>query len=164
VAGGNAGIIDWNLSSGIDVPKWKTNLSTNWSYGDHNVNASINYIGPVSLLRVYNADVTYPQPFCHYGSRKTTDAEQNRNTTVPLFEAYYPSCDIHSWTTVGVGYSYSGFKSLTLSLNIQNLLDTKAPYDPAVGVNTAATPLAGYNEGLHNNYGRYFTFSARYAF
>jgi iron complex outermembrane receptor protein len=165
VAGGNAGLWDWNLSSGIEVPRWKTNLSSSWTYGVHTVNASVNYIGPVSQLRVVNADVRYPTPFCHYGARKTTDAEQNRAAGNPLYETFYPACSINSWTTVGLGYSYAGIKNLTLSLNIQNLFDTKAPYDPAVGTTpSSGAVLAGYNEALHNNYGRYFTASARYAF
>ena len=45
----------------------------------------------------------------------------------------------------------------TLALNIQNLMNEKAPYDPG------ATYL-GYNTGLHNPYGRYFTISASYKF
>jgi iron complex outermembrane receptor protein len=157
VAGARAGIYDWALSSGIDNPKWKATLSTNWTMGDHSVNASIRYVGPISLLRVKDGATTYPQPFCYYGTRLPTDAVPNRNTTIPLYEAYYPTCDVHSWTTVGLGYTYTGFRNLTLGLNIQNLLDTKAPYDPAA----AAT---GYNAGLHNNTGRYFNVSARYAF
>ena len=32
-----------------------------------------------------------------------------------------------------------------------------APYDPGYAT-------TGYNEGLHNNYGRYFNFNARYTF
>jgi iron complex outermembrane receptor protein len=157
LAGSRAGIYDWALSSGIDNPKWKTTLSTNWTYGEHSVNASINYVGPISLLRVKDGDTTYAQPFCYYGTRKSTDAVPNRNTTIPLYEAYYPTCDVHSWTTVGLAYTYTGIKNLTLGINIQNLLDTKAPYDPN-------QPLTGYSAGLHNNTGRYFNVSARYAF
>ncbi len=157
VAGARAGIYDWNLNAGIDNPKWKTTLSTNWTLGDHSVNASIRYVGPISLLRVKEGDVTYAQPFCYYGTAKPSDAKPNRNTTIPLYETAYPSCSVNSWTTVGLGYTYTGFKNLTLNLNIQNLLDTKAPYDPA-------QPLVGYNAGLANNTGRYFNVSARYAF
>ena len=157
VAGARAGIYDWNLNSGIDNPKWKTTLSTTWSLGDHAVNASIKYVGPISLLRVREGDETYAQPFCQYGTPKASDAKPNRNTTIPLYETAYPDCSVHSWTTIGLGYTYTGFKNLTLNLNIQNLLDTKAPYDPN-------QPLVGYNAGLANNTGRYFNVSARYAF
>jgi iron complex outermembrane receptor protein len=164
LAGSNAGITDWALSSGLDIPRWKTTLTSSWSRGDHGVTASVNYVGPVSLLRRYDGADTFAQPFCHYGTAKPTDAEPDRNTTVPLYEAYYPDCAVNSWTTVGLAYTYTGFKNLSLSLNIQNLFDKKAPYDPRYGVNTSATPLQGYNEGLHNNKGRYFTFSANYTF
>ncbi|MRX07996.1 TonB-dependent receptor [Pseudoduganella sp. FT25W] len=163
LAGSNAGITDWALSSGLDIPRWKTTLTANWSRGDHSVSANVNYIGPVSLLRRYDGTDTFAQPFCHYGTAKPTDAEPDRNTTIPLYEAYYPKCAVNSWTTVGMGYTYTGFKNLSLSLNIQNLFDKKAPYDPRYGA-TSGAPLAGYNEGLHNNYGRYFTFNATYTF
>lgn len=164
LVGHNAGIVDWNLSSGLEIPRWKTNLTLSLTRGVHSFSANLNYIGPVSLLRKYNADTVYAQPFCHYGTRKPTDAEQNRNTSSPLYEDYFPECSVNSWTRIGVGYTYTGFKNLSLTLNIQNLFDTKAPYDPAYGTNTSATPLAGYNEGLHNPYGRYFTVSAKYTF
>jgi iron complex outermembrane receptor protein len=163
LAGSNAGITDWAISSSLDIPRWKTTLTTNWSMGDHLISANVNYIGPVSLLRRFDGTDTFAQPFCHYGTAKPTDAEPDRNTTVPLYEAYYPKCAVNSWTTVGVGYTYTGFKNWSLGLNIQNLFDKKAPYDPRFGTNAGA-PLQGYNEGLHNNYGGYFTFNASYTF
>jgi len=163
LAGYNAGLVDWNLSSGIDLPRWKSTLTASLTQGAHTFSANVNYVGPVSLLRLYNADTVYPQPFCHYGTRQPTDAEPNRNTASPLYESYFPSCSVHSWTRLGVGYTYTGIKNLALTFNIQNLLDTPAPYDPRYGTNAGA-PLAGYNEGLHNQYGRYFSVSAKYTF
>ncbi|NYE63584.1 iron complex outermembrane receptor protein [Duganella sp. 1224] len=163
LAGSSAGITDWALSSGLDIPRWKTTLTANWSRGDHSLSANVNYVGPVSLLRRYDGTDTFAQPFCHYGTKKPTDAEPDRNTTVPLYEAYYPKCAVDSWTTVGASYSYTGFKNWSLSLNIQNLFDKRAPYDPRYGASSGA-PLAGYNEGLHNPWGRYFTFNASYTF
>lgn len=164
LVGGNAGIYDWNLSSGIDLPRLKFNVASTWTRGDHAVNASVNYVGTVSLKRYVNAETIYDQPFCHYGTAQPTDAEPNRNGTVPLYEAYYPDCKIARWITVGLGYTYTGFKNLTLNLNVQNLFDKRAPYDPSQGISTSFVALAGYNQGLHNNFGRYFTVSARYAF
>jgi iron complex outermembrane receptor protein len=163
LTGYNAGIVDWNLSSGIDLPKWKSTLSASLTRGVHAFSANINYIGPVSLLRKYDADVTFPQPFCHYGTPKPTDAEPNRNAANPRYEEFFPQCSIKSWTRLGLGYSYTGIKNVTLTLNIQNVMDTKAPYDPAVSA-TSGAPLAGYNEGLHNPYGRYWSLTAKYAF
>ncbi|MFL6657300.1 MAG: TonB-dependent receptor plug domain-containing protein [Massilia sp.] len=163
LAGANAGIVDWNLSSSIDLPKWKTNVSLSLTRGDHAFSANVNYVGSVSLQRRYDKDVTFDQPFCHYGTPQPTDAEPDRNATVPLYEVYFPKCAVKSWTTLGVGYTYTGIKNLSLNLNIQNLMDTKAPYDPRYGA-TSGAPLAGYNSGLHNPYGRYFQLTANYAF
>lgn len=162
--GKDPGLWDWNLSNNTRVPRFKAYLSTTWKFGDHFINASAQYVGPISLMRQYNGETKYDQPFCHYGTRKPTDAEQNRDTTVPLYEAYFPKCQINSWTTFGLGYTYTGIKNLTLSVNIKNLFDEKAPYLPNSGVNTAGTPLAGYSEGLHSNQGRYFNLNATYKF
>jgi iron complex outermembrane receptor protein len=157
VVGTIPGYSDWALTGGTAMPRWKTTLSSTWTRGDHAVNGAINYVGPVSLLRRYDNDTTYPIPFCHYGTRKPTDGAADRDTSNPLYELFYPECAIKEYVTVNLGYTYSGFKNWTLNANVQNLFDTKAPYDPT---NTAA----GFNEDLHNPYGRYFNFSARYTF
>ena len=164
VVGKYPGLWDWNLSSATRVPRFKGTIGTTWKFGVHSLSPSINYVGPISLMRQYNADVKYDQPFCHWGTRKPTDAEQNRDTSVPLYEAYFPKCQVNSWTTVNLGYTYTGVKNLTLSANVRNLFDAKAPYYPGSGTNTAATPLSGYLEGLHNAFGRIFTLSATYKF
>lgn len=157
VAGKRPGLYDWNLSSGPDTPRFKGGLSTNWSQGPHSVSGSIAYVGSVSLMRNRDAGTIYPAEFCHYGTRKSTDAVPNRNTSNPRFEEFEESCKVPDWTTVGLGYTYTGFKNLGLSINIANIFDSKAPYDPAY-------VTSGYNTGLHNNRGRYFTLSANYKF
>jgi outer membrane receptor protein involved in Fe transport len=81
-----------------------------------------------------------------------TATRRSRCTTT-----YYPKCEVKEWVTFGLGYTYTGFKNWTMSLNIQNLLDEKAPYDPGY-------TASGFNETLHNPYGRYFNVSARYTF
>ena len=148
---------DWALSSGTAMPRWKSTWTSNWTRGDHNVTVAVNYVGPVSLLRRYDGDTTYAKPFCAFGTAKSTDAAPDRNTTIPLYETFYPDCSTKEWVTVNLGYTYSGFKNWTLSANVQNLFDTKAPYDPLY-------TASGFNEDLHNPYGRYFNFSARYKF
>ncbi|HEY0065540.1 MAG TPA: TonB-dependent receptor [Telluria sp.] len=163
LAGYQAGLVDWNLSSGSALPRWKTNLSASLANGPHAFSASINFVGKVSLLRKFDGDTTYDKPFCHYGTRQS--GEPNRAAGNPNYEAWFPKCEINSWTRLGVGYTYTGIKNLSLNLNIQNLLDTPAPYDPGFGTNTTTgAPLVGYNEGLHNPYGRYFSLVAKYTF
>ena len=157
VAGKRAGLYDWQLNSGIDNPRLKGSFSTTWDQGPHSAVATVNYVGSISLMRNRDADTIYPSEFCHYGTRKPTDAVPNRNSANLRFEEFEESCKVPDWTTISVGYTYSGFKNLTLSASIANLFDSKAPYDPG---NTTD----GYNTGLHNNYGRYFTIGARYTF
>jgi iron complex outermembrane receptor protein len=140
---------DWALSSGNPTPRWKSSISTTWKLADHAVNLSWNYVGKISYLRKYDGAETYEQPFCYYSTKGSN--------TIPLYGTYYPKCEVKEWVTFGLGYTYTGFKNWTLNLNIQNLLDEKAPYDP--GYTTS-----GFNETLHNPYGRYFNLSARYSF
>lgn len=160
VAGKRPGVYDWQLSSGPDTPRLKGSFSTSWDQGPHSAVATVNYVGSISLMRNRDADTVYPAEFCQYGTRKPTDAVPNRNTTNPRFEEFEESCKVPDWTTVSVGYTYTGFKNLSLSLSIANIFDSKAPYDP----NSVSATSAGYNTGLHNNYGRYFTVGARYTF
>jgi iron complex outermembrane receptor protein len=148
---------DHALSTGTPMPRWKGTWTSNWIRGDHNVSASVTYVGPVSLLRRYDGEQTYSQPFCGFGTKRASDAAPDRNTANPLYETFYPDCSVKEWVTVGLGYTYSGFKHWLLTANVQNLFDAKAPYDPT-------TTAAGFNEDLHNPYGRYFNFSARYTF
>ncbi|WP_239700948.1 TonB-dependent receptor domain-containing protein [Massilia sp. 9096] len=149
VVGTIQNIYDWSLNSGTPIPRWKSSVSSTWKLADHAVNLSLNYVGPISYLRVYDGATTYPQPFCQYSPKGSN--------TIPLYTTFYPDCSIKEWVTVGLGYTYTGFKHWTLNANIQNLNDEKAPYDPG---NTAV----GYNESLHNPYGRYYSLSARYTF
>ena len=163
LAGYNAGLVDWNLSSGIYLPRWKSNLSMSLAKGSHAFNVNFNFVGEVSLMRKYDKDETYATPFCHYGA--ATGPGQNRAAGNPNYERHFPGCEIDSWLRMGVGYTYTGIKNLSLNINIQNVLDTPAPYDPAVGASTTTgAPLAGYNASLHNPYGRYFSVLAKYAF
>ncbi|CAN5743612.1 TonB-dependent receptor [soil metagenome] len=159
VVGANGGLSNWATSSG-DIPRVKATLSTSWTKEAHNVTAGINYVSPISQLRRSDNDVTYPAPYCHYGSGQPATAYSLGG--VPKYTSYYPDCAVSSWTTVDVGYSYSGIKNLTIGLKIANVFDSKAPYQP--GKNTDTVIINGYNAGLHNNYGRYFTLSANYRF
>ena len=65
---------DWHIGTGDPMPRWKTSISTTWTRADHAVNLSLNYVGPVSLLRRYDNEKTYAEPFCAFGTRMPTDA------------------------------------------------------------------------------------------
>ena len=162
LVGYNAGLLDWNLSSGIDLPRWNTSLSASLTRGAHAFSANVNYTGPVSLLRKYDNQTTYEAAFCHY-QPATSAGAPSASITVPGYLAEFPDCKVKEWVRFGVGYTYTGIQNLSLTFNVQNLFDKAAPFDPRYGA-TAGAPLAGYNKGLHNPYGRYFTASARYSF
>jgi iron complex outermembrane receptor protein len=115
----------------------------------------VRYVGDISLLRRAENDVVYDQPYCHYGAGQPKTAYSLGG--LAKYSNYYPGCSVHSFTTFDVGYSYTGIKDLTVSLNVQNILDTKQPYDPRYGT-------TGYNPALSNGSGRYFRLGASYKF
>ncbi len=154
VVGSNGGISDWATSGG-DIPRIKASLSASWTKEAHNVYGSMNFVDAISLLRRTDNQDTYPAPYCYYGSGQPSTAYQLGG--LPKYTTYFPDCKVASWTTVNLGYNYTGIKNLTLGLNIVNAFDKKAPYDPRYAT-------VGYNSTLHNNTGRYWTLSARYQF
>lgn len=156
IVGSNGSIADVATSS-PNIPRFKGRIQTAWIIDDHTTTLAVNYVSPISLLRRYNNRVEYPTAFCQYGAAAPGGI---RPATVSLPQ--YPivfgsSCEIASWTTVDAGYTYTGFKNLTLGISVLNILDSKAPYAPG-------SATLGYDAGLHNGTGRYFNLSARYAF
>ena len=154
LVGTNGGLADWATSVG-DIPRHRATLSTAWTMGVHTVTGSIDYVSPVSLYRRYDSATRFETPFCYYGSGGAPAKQQVGG--LPKFTNYVDDCSVKEWTTVNVGYTYTGFKNWTLSANIRNLFDTSAPYDPRY-------PTEGFNTQLHNGMGRYFRLTAGYRF
>lgn len=149
------GISDWATSVG-DIPRNRGSYTLNWTRNVHSLSGSIDYVGPVSLLRRSDNNVIYPVPYCQYGVGQPSTAYQLGG--LAKFSDYSNgTCGVNSFTTLGMAYTYTGIKNVTLNLNIRNLLDTAAPYDPRY-------PTGGYNSQLHNANGRYFKASATYTF
>ena len=71
-----------------------------------------------------------------------------------------PDCRVKSWTTVDSGFTWSGLRNLTLGLQVRNVGNKRAPYEPLA----AQTTQAGFNSAFHNALGRYFTANASYRF
>ncbi|WP_423038454.1 TonB-dependent receptor domain-containing protein [Undibacterium sp. Di26W] len=154
IVGSNGGLSDWSTSGG-DIPRVKARLGANWKKNEHNIFGAVNFVSGISLLRRSDNQTIYPAAYCHYGTGQPSTAYSLGG--IPLFNQYIADCSVASWTTIDVGYKYSGIKNLTLGVTIANLFDAKAPYDPRFIAN-------GYNDQLHNNTGRYFTFAANYKF
>jgi iron complex outermembrane receptor protein len=153
LVGTAGGLSDWATSVG-DMPRHRLNVASTWTVGNHAATLSADYVSSVSLLRRYDNDVTYDQPYCHYGVGQPKSAYSLGG--LPNY-GYSNDCNVDEWLTFGAAYAYTGFKNWTLSANVKNLLDTKAPYDPREAV-------TGFNSQLHNGMGRYFRLSASYKF
>jgi iron complex outermembrane receptor protein len=169
VVGTNGGVADWATSVG-DIPRMKLRTGLSMSKGAHAVSTAVNYVGGVSYKREYDGSATPPRVYsgttCQYGG-PANDTLSGRNVlgVAPtatngrdLYINRYPDCKMSDWVTVDLNYTYTGIKNLSLSLNIANIADEAAPYSPN------ATISQGYNSGLHNNTGRYFSISASYQF
>ncbi|MGM9479570.1 TonB-dependent receptor domain-containing protein [Roseateles sp. NT4] len=169
---------DFATSAG-DIPRTKFRLSSALETGDHALMGALNYVSGVSFIRKQEGQpdgtmTNYSGNTCHYGNvtdpgdvalglvgRVQIGQAPTATNGRDLYLNRYPGCRLSSWMTFDVGYTYTGFKDLTLSLNIQNILNEKAPYDPGSPTNPF---ILGYNPGLHNPFGRYFTVSASYKF
>lgn len=174
LVGTRGGLWDWATSAG-DIPRTKFRFASTLEKDTHTITGAVNYVSGISFIRNEEGqpDGTmkkYSGKTCHYGNvtdpgdlalgltgRSQIGQVPSATNGRDLYLNRYPSCSMSSWMTFDVGYTYTGFKDLTLAFNIQNLLNEAAPYDPG------ATYL-GYNTGLHNPYGRYFTVSASYKF
>ena len=170
LVGTNGGLSDFGTSVG-DIPRMKFRLGSSFESGAHQFNGAMNYTGGVHYRREDDTSFTPPRNYtgntCHYGGLSDDTRISSRNVlgVAPtatngrdLYINRYPSCSMQPWTTFDVGYTYSGIKNLRLSLNVANIADVAAPYAPN------ATISQGYNSGLHNNTGRYFSLSASYNF
>lgn len=152
--GTNGGLSDWATSVG-DIPRHRGALSLNWTRDVHSLTGTVNYVSAISLMRRSDNDVTYPVPYCYYGTGQPKTAYSLGG--LPKFSNWVSDCSVPEWTTFDANYTYTGFKKWTLSLNVKNLFDAKAPYDPRY-------PNEGSNTQLHNGMGRYFKLTAGYKF
>jgi iron complex outermembrane receptor protein len=174
LVGTRGGLSDWATTAG-DIPRLKLRFTSTIETGAHSIMGAVNYISGVSFIRNMDGETNPPRYYsgrtCHYGGdnfdqeqpdpvagRSIIGAAPTATNGRDLYINRYPSCAMSDWLTLDAGYTYRGFKDTTLSVNVQNLLDTRAPYDPG------ATVYLGYNAGLHNPYGRYWTVSASYRF
>lgn len=156
LVGTRGGISNFSTSVG-DIPRLRASLSSSWTKQAHTVNGAINFVGGVSLMRYTNASETYPVAYCHYGSGQPATATSLGG--VAKYLTYVPECAVASWTTVDLGYTYKGFKDVTIGVRVLNAMDSKAPYDPSSSYTTT-----GYNDSLHNAYGRAFRLNVGYVF
>lgn len=116
-----------------DTPKTRASLSAKWSRGPWRVSTTLNHVEPMR-------NTTLSSSSCAMYT-KGGDADL---------------CGIAQWQTLDVGFGYSGFKNIRLSLNIDNITDKRAPYD-AVNTDT-------FSNQFHSMRGRYFSFSAKYSY
>ncbi|XHS79454.1 TonB-dependent receptor domain-containing protein [Burkholderiaceae bacterium UC74_6] len=171
LVGTRGGLADWATSAG-DIPRLKFRWSNTLESGAHSLMTALNFVSGIRFFREMDGSFHPPKYYsgtaCHYyiapnqvdgtlASQSTLGVPPTATNGRDLYINRYPSCSMDRWVTLDAGYTYTGIKDLTLSLNISNILDKKAPYDPTGG-------QLGYNAGLHNPYGRYFTVSAGYKF
>lgn len=152
--GTNGGLNDWSTSLG-SIARTKGSITLARQIGTHTFTGSMRYVSGISLLRKYDNEVTYPVPYCHYGSGQPAGAYSLGG--IAAYTTFYPDCRVPSWRTFDVGYSYAGLKNTVLSLNIGNVTDVAAPFYP--GFTNQA-----HNSSLHNAVGRTFRVGMRYTF
>jgi iron complex outermembrane receptor protein len=152
------GLNDWATSAG-SIPRNRFTLSTALEQGSNIFLAAVKLTSSISNLRRYDGETVYPTPYCHYGTGQPAGAYSLGG--IASYSILYPSCKVPRYVTLDVGYMYTGFKNLSLGVNVSNLFDKPAPYYPTT---TAATIQQGYNASLYTNTGRYTRLTAKYTF
>jgi iron complex outermembrane receptor protein len=116
------------------TPKLRAKLGLDWSRGDWSVGADVRHVGG-----------------WFYG----TPGQACADTT--FAQRYAADCRVRAWTTLDLGFSYSGIRNLRLSVKLRNLEDKAAPVDPG-------NSDTGFNPDLHNPYGRNIQVGLNYQF
>jgi iron complex outermembrane receptor protein len=153
------------LSSGGGTPKNRATLAMTWDRGPFSISGAVNYIGPIKFqdhkgeLMQDNGDgtVTDPSTGLVYNSNGALNCSVFTVSGEP-----YGGCKLPSFTTLDLFGRWSPSKNWEINLSIQNVFDSKAPFDPylvnSYGIN--------YNQSWHQSgaVGRFFTVGAKYTF
>jgi iron complex outermembrane receptor protein len=123
------------------LPRFRGNVASTWTSGPWSYTARVNYV------RGWYA-----------GAGGTP--EQGGRCFFTANQLLTPDCRVKPWTTVDMGLVYTGIRNLSLGLQVRNVANTKAPFDPNFEVTTAQ----GFNSEFHNALGRYYTVNVSYRF
>jgi iron complex outermembrane recepter protein len=123
-----------NVNETRDYPKYRFRLENTWERGNFSTTATLNYLSGFKSF------------FSGAG-----DAGACGNPT----SQYLGYCKVSEHYTVDLATRYTGFKNLSLRLNIQNLFNRRPPADPL------ARPA---NLEWFQPYGTYFQAGATYSF
>ena len=120
---------------GFETPRVRGSLTVNWTYQDWASFARGNYTGKW----LYGE----PNNVCY--------------TSAAVLAVIGSQCEIPFWATMDAGTTYTGFKDLSLSVQVRNIFNRAAPYDPG---NT----VLGFNPTFHSGQGTNYVLSAIYKF
>jgi iron complex outermembrane receptor protein len=121
------------------LPRFRGQAGLLWAMGPWTANTRVNYVSG------------------WYDGGRSTSGDACFAATNLLLDG---DCHVKPWTTVDAGFSWSGLKNLTLGLQVRNVTDKAAPYEPLA----AQTTQAGFNSAFHNALGRYYTVNVNYRF
>jgi len=153
------------LSAGAGTPSDRASFSLTWDRGPFAITGVVNYVGSIKYKDHKGETVT------DNGDGTVTDDvngifyNSNGATNCSAFTLDgepYKGCKLPSFTTLDLFGRWSPAKNWDINVSIQNVFDTKAPFD-AYLVNTYGI---NYNQTWHQSgaVGRFFTVGAKYTF
>jgi iron complex outermembrane recepter protein len=158
-------------SAGGGTPRDRMTLTMSLDRGSWGVTGAINYVGGIKMID--HKGETTPQDVDDTGAPTGTITNPNTGVTYPDAGQYscgvfdvngnvYGGCKLKSFTTLDLYARWSPMKNLDLTFGIQNLLDTKAPFDAYLAIPYGVN----YNQTWHQGgaVGRFFTLGAKYSF
>jgi outer membrane receptor protein involved in Fe transport len=132
---------------GAAQSEWRGNFSTNYSFGDHNIRAVVNYVSGVDDERYINPDGTL-------NTTALTPAGRPLGATSGTFAPSYFGVIGDDWVTGDLHYLWRA-KWATLGVSVLNVTDEDPP---------ASRQEFGYDPRVGNPLGRQFEVSLRKEF
>lgn len=156
------------LSSAGGTPKDRATITLQWDYRNWSTTASINYVGPMTMIDHENEELIESGDGGQYAT--TTFEAAGFGYLVspgePVCGVYDPrgkapnGCELSSFTTLDLSAKYISTDNWVLSASVLNALNRLAPFDPYTYGGT------NYNPAFHQAgaVGRFYTVALRYTF
>ncbi|HEX4235925.1 MAG TPA: TonB-dependent receptor [Caldimonas sp.] len=153
------------LSAGAGTPKDRASFSLTWDRGPFAVTGQVNYIASLKLVDHNGEQVTPNADGTVTDNTNGLVYANNGDLNCASFDTAgnpYGGCKLPSFTTFDLFGKWNPTKNWEVNASIQNLFDTKAPFDPYL----VLTYGINYNQTWHQSgaIGRFFTIGAKYTF
>ncbi len=153
------------LSSGMGTPRNRGSFSLSWDRGPVTITGMVNYTGPMKMVDSNGEQAHVESPGIVTDAANHIYFPNNGDLSCGVYDLSgnpFNGCKLKSLATFDLYAKWTPMKNLDLNFSIQNVFNTKAPFDPYLVLSYGTN----YNQTWHQSgaIGRYFTVGARYSF